>query len=170
MLLAGPLSSMFPVLFSPCYFIFELLCFVPCDLWLMSCTFTFSGPHQAGDALLAAAAPAETLGIQQHERCGSKRQLELPDLGIPPHRPCGPRQWYADAHTCMHTRVQYCAICTVIFTDPHTSYKQPHLCGGLIITLDELICWQVSSFPQSENGWGGVENMGQTSNKRNTIF
>lgn len=59
------------------------------------------------------------------------------------------------------THVQYYAVCTVIFTDPHA------LCGGLITTLDELIRWQVSNSLQSESGRGSVENMGQTSNKRN---
>lgn len=133
----------------------------------MSCTFAFAGPHQAGDALLAAAAPAETLGVQQHERRASKRQLELPDPGIPLHRPCGQRQRYADAHTRTHSHVQYCAVCIVMFTDPHTSCEQPPLCGGLIITLDEIICWQVSNCLQSKGLQGSVENMGQTSNKRN---
>lgn len=63
---------------------------VTSDLW---CAFALAGPHQAGDALLAAAAAAETLGVQQHPRRRSQRQLELPDLGLPPYWPRGQRQW-----------------------------------------------------------------------------
>lgn len=54
-------------------------------------------------------------------------------------------------HARTHSHVQHCVVCTVMFTDPHASCEQPPLCGGLIITLDELICWQVCNCLKSES-------------------
>ncbi len=60
---------------------------------LIMCTCVFPGSQQAGDAVLAAAVAAEALGVQQHTRFWSERQLELPDPGLPSHWPRGQRQW-----------------------------------------------------------------------------
>lgn len=62
-------------------------------MWVGLCAFLSLGPQQAGDALLAAAVAAETLGIQQHTWLWPERQLELPDPGPSSHRPCRQRKW-----------------------------------------------------------------------------
>lgn len=66
--------------------------------WVTQCwdVFVIPGAQQAGDAFLAPAASAETLGVQQHTR--PEGQLELPDAGLPQQWTCRQRQRYEHSH------------------------------------------------------------------------